>query len=139
PLYAAIARSAPGSLALLSAARWLGALLIVVVPTTAMGATLPLLSRLLPSPADAAGGAAGDFSLRARSEKSAEHRLGALYAANTAGGALGALLAAYAILPLLGMSATVVASALGSATIGGLAIYFGQRAPAPVPLAAPGI
>src|SRR5215207_898944 len=36
PLYAAIARSAPGSLVLLSAARWLGALLIVVVPTTAM-------------------------------------------------------------------------------------------------------
>jgi spermidine synthase len=137
PLYAAIARSAPGSLALLSAVRWLGALLIVVVPTTAMGATLPLLSRLLPSSADAAN--AREPSLRARSEKSAERRLGALYAANTAGGALGALLAAYAILPALGMSATVVASALGSATIGGLAIYLGQRAPVSVPLASPGV
>ena len=127
PLYAAIARSAPGSLALLSAARWLGALIIVVVPTTAMGATLPLLSRLLPSSAD-------DVSASLR-----ERRLGALYAANTAGGALGALLAAYAILPLLGMSATVVASALGSATIGALALYFGRRAPASVPLADPGV
>lgn len=127
PLYAAIARSAPGSLALLSAVRWLAALLIVVVPTTAMGATLPLLSRLLPTSTDEAGA-----QLR-------ERRLGALYASNTAGGALGALVAAYAILPALGMSATVLASALGSATIGALAIYFGRRAPASVPLADPGI
>src|SRR5688572_12594249 len=41
PLYAGIARSFPGSLVMLSAARWLGALLIVIIPTTAMGATLP--------------------------------------------------------------------------------------------------
>jgi len=122
PLYAAIARAAPGSLVALSAARWLGALLIVVVPTTAMGATLPLLSRLLP----AASNAQAASRLR-------ERRLGALYASNTAGGAIGALLAAYAILPLLGMSATVFASALGSAVIGGLAIYFGRRAPETLP------
>ena len=128
PLYAAIARSAPGSLVVLSAARWLGALLIVVVPTTAMGATLPLLSRLLPSSTSDDAGA----ELR-------ERRLGALYASNTAGGALGALLAAYAILPLLGMSATVLASALGSATIGGLAIYFGRRAPVTLAAAGAGI
>lgn len=128
PLYAAIARGAPGSLVVLSAARWLGALLIVVVPTTAMGATLPLLSRLLPSSTKDDAGAA----LR-------EHRLGALYASNTAGGAIGALLAAYAILPALGMSATVLASALGSATIGGLAIYFGRRAPVTLPTAGAGI
>ena len=124
PLYAAIARSAPGSLVALSAARWLGALLIVIVPTTAMGATLPLLSRLLPSTTSDDAGAA----LR-------ERRLGALYASNTAGGAIGALLAAYAILPLLGMSATVFASALGSASIAGLAIYFGRRAPITLPAA----
>lgn len=119
PLYTAVARSFPGSLAALSAARWLGALLIVVVPTTAMGATLPLLSRLLPSATDALGAA-----LR-------EKRLGALYASNTAGGALGALLAAYLILPALGMSATVLLSALGSAVVGALAIAFGRRAPVP--------
>ena len=124
PLYAAIARSAPGSIVALSAARWLGALLIVVIPTTAMGATLPLLSRLLPSSTTDAAASA----LR-------ERRLGALYASNTAGGAIGALLAAYAILPLLGMSATVFVSALGSAVIGGLAIYFGRRAPETLPAA----
>lgn len=122
PLYAAIARSAPGSLVVLSALRWFLALLIVVVPTTAMGATLPLLSRLLPaSSTDAA-------ALR-------ERRLGALYASNTAGGAVGALAAAYAILPAIGMSATVWVSALGSAAVGALAIYLGLRAPVAAPLA----
>ncbi len=115
-----MARGASGhgaSLAILSAARWLGALAIVIVPTTAMGATLPLLSRLLPP------------SLSDDGPRLRERRLGALYASNTAGGALGALLAAYAILPALGMTLTVLASALGSAVIGGLAIYFGRRAP----------
>ncbi|RYZ04496.1 MAG: spermidine synthase [Myxococcales bacterium] len=123
PLYAAIARAFPESLAALSAARWLGALLIVVVPTTAMGATLPLLSRLLPASADALVAAVR------------EKRLGALYASNTAGGALGALLAAYLILPALGLSSTVLLSAAGSAVIGALAIAFGRRAPAQEPLA----
>ncbi len=115
PLYASIARSFPDSLVALSAARWLGALFIVIVPTTAMGATLPLLSRLLP----AAQHDAHSLSLR-------ERRLGALYASNTAGGALGALAAAYVVLPALGMDATVLASALGSAAIGALAIYYGR-------------
>lgn len=115
PLYASIARSFPDSLVALSAARWLGALFIVIVPTTAMGATLPLLSRLLPP----ARHHAHSLSLR-------ERRLGALYASNTAGGALGALAAAYVVLPALGMDATVLASALGSAAIGALAIYYGR-------------
>ncbi|HYJ09685.1 MAG TPA: fused MFS/spermidine synthase [Polyangiaceae bacterium] len=118
PLYAGIARSFPGSLAALSAARWLSALLIVIVPTTAMGATLPLLSRLLP----AAGAAPESSGLR-------ERRLGALYASNTAGGALGALAAAYLILPALGMDLTVLSAAVGSALIGALAIYYGRHAP----------
>lgn len=121
PLYASIARSAPGSLALLSAVRWLGALLIVIVPTTAMGATLPLLSRLLP----ASGTDAASSQLR-------ERRLGALYASNTAGGAMGALAAAYLILPALGMDHTVLAAAFGSAVVGALAIYFGRNAPSEV-------
>lgn len=123
PLYAAVARMAPGSLVVLSAVRWLAALLIVVVPTTAMGATLPLLSRLLP----AAGLDAHASALR-------ERRLGALYASNTAGGALGALLAAYLILPQLGMSATVLLAAFGSAVVGVLAIWFGRRAPISLPV-----
>jgi spermidine synthase len=119
PLYASVARSAPESVPLLSVLRWLSALLIVIVPTTAMGATLPLLSRLLPAGATAA-----------TAPRLRERRLGALYASNTAGGAIGALLAAYAILPVLGMDGTLRASACGSALIGLLAIYFGRAASA---------
>ena len=116
PLYAELARSTPHSLLALSAWRWFTALGLVVIPTMAMGATLPLLSRSLdtgePS-AEAAG-------LRQR-------RLGALYALNTLGGALGALLAAYLILPALGVDGTVFASAAGSALVAVLALGFGAR------------
>src|SRR5262245_20755311 len=44
--YVSLARAAPGSLALLTAARAALTALVVVVPTVAMGATLPLLSRV---------------------------------------------------------------------------------------------
>jgi spermidine synthase len=108
--------------------RWLAALLIVVVPTTAMGATLPLLSRLLPA-----------SGLDEQASALRERRLGALYASNTAGGAVGALLAAYLILPELGMSATVLLAALGSAGVGGLAIWFGRRAPISLPAGEAGV
>src|SRR5689334_17125521 len=79
-LYATVARKAPDSLALLTVLRWFVALAIVIVPTTAMGATLPILTRAL---RDGTGA------------ERRERKLGALYAANTCGGAGGALLAAY--------------------------------------------
>ncbi|MGE3674331.1 MAG: spermidine synthase, partial [Polyangiaceae bacterium] len=60
-----------------------------------------------------------------------EKRLGKLYAANTLGGAIGALFAAYWILPLLGLAGTLIASALGSAAIGVLAMQQGSRLEAP--------
>jgi spermidine synthase len=112
PLYAALARSAPDSLALLSALRWFIALVLVVVPTTAMGATLPLLTRALEE-------LRGEDAAR-------ERRLGALYAANTLGGAFGSLGAAYLILPLLGVRGTLLASALGSAAVAIGALWLGR-------------
>ncbi len=86
----------PHSLVALSALRWVTALGLVVVPTMAMGATLPLLSRSLDS---------GEHSIEATTAR--ERRLGALYALNTLGGALGALAAAYLILPALGVDGSV--------------------------------
>ncbi len=120
PIYAVLARSLPNSLVLLSGVRWLTALGLVVVPTLAMGATLPLLARGL----DSAEPSLAAATLRAR-------RLGALYAINTLGGALGALAAAYVILPALGVDGTVLASAGASALIGALALLFGWRLRAP--------
>lgn len=107
PVYVALVRSAPESAAWLGAARWLIAMLLVVAPTMAMGATLPFLSQGLARGGDDA------VAQRAR-----EERLAHLYAANTLGGALGALLAAYFVLPALGLSGTLFASAAVSAVLG---------------------
>ncbi|MCA9631419.1 MAG: fused MFS/spermidine synthase, partial [Myxococcales bacterium] len=121
PLYLALIEQAPDSLVFASVARWLLAVLFVVVPTTAMGATLPLLSRVVGS----------DLGSDPQGNAEKEARLGKLYAANTLGGALGALIAAYWILPWLGLAGTLVASALGSAGIGVLAMASGSKLEAP--------
>ncbi len=110
PLYVAAARALPDSLVALSALRWILALAVVVIPTVAMGATLPVLTRALaPQPGRR------------------DRQLGALYAANTLGGASGALLAAYVVLPALGLSGTLLGSATLSAIVGAVAIAFGRR------------
>lgn len=102
--YVQVARSAPGSLAALTAVRAALTALVVVIPTMAMGATLPVLSRIT------AG--AG--------------RLPALYAINTGGGALGALAGAYAVLPALGIRGTLWAAATANLIIGTVAIAVGR-------------
>lgn len=112
PLYVALVRALPSSLAAVSVARWLLAALVVVVPTTAMGATLPLLARLVEDRS----------SVRARGRA-----LGVLYASNTLGGAIGALASAYAILPALGLRATTFAAAGVSALVGVAAVLLGRR------------
>lgn len=117
PLYVKVAQSAPGSLVVLSAARWCLAMLVVIVPTTAMGATLPFLSRAL---GEGAATSADEAARRAR-------RLGILYAANTLGGALGALFAAYYVLPALGLTKTLFLAAALSGAIGLLAMALGRR------------
>ena len=119
-LYVALARAVPGSLPATTALRWLLALLLVVVPTTAMGATLPVLSRALGQ-----GGSAA--------ESGTPRRLGALYAANTLGGGLGALLSAYWLLSAFGLSGTLWLSAALSAIVGVLAIAYGQNHVVPPP------
>lgn len=147
PIYLSLIAVAPDSLLFASVARWLLAVLFVVIPTTAMGATLPLLSRVVASnvgsslPAESGqpeGGESGsderagitphgnanpqDAARNAQSET----RLGRLYASNTLGGALGALAAAYWVLPWLGLSGTLYAAAAGSALIGVLAMVEGR-------------
>jgi spermidine synthase len=67
----------------------LAAFLTLLVPTTLMGATLPILAR---------DGVQRDADIGAR--------IGALYAINTAGAVLGALLTAVVLLPRLGLRAS---------------------------------
>lgn len=123
PVYVSLAQRAPESMLLVSTVRWALALIVVVVPTTAMGATLPLVSRLL-----------GASEARSHGERARrERQLTGLYTANTVGGALGALGAAYLALPLLGLDGTLFAAAAVSAVVGAVAVAVGAR---PEPAAA---
>lgn len=92
----------------LTATRGLLTFIVIVIPTTCMGATLPFLSRVV---------AAQD----------GESRLPKLYALNTLGGAAGSLLSAYAILPLLGIRGTMRAAAIINLAIGIGAVLYAQR------------
>ncbi|MBI4700689.1 MAG: spermidine synthase [Deltaproteobacteria bacterium] len=119
--YVWAARGQVGSPGLLGAIRMLLAALVVVVPTIAMGLTLPLLSRVVAG-RDEQGGAA--------------RRLTLLYAANTAGGAAGALCGGYLVLPVLGVCGAMRAAALVNVAIGLVAVGLGWRAPLAAPEAA---
>jgi spermidine synthase len=133
PAYISLARAFPDSLLLLSIARWFLAFLVVLVPTVAMGATLPSLAKTL--------GSASAASDRERIRR--ERWLGALYALNTLGGAGGALAAAYLFLPRYGLRHTLTGAAVAGIGIGALAcavgLATGRREPdsQPTPLPDP--
>jgi spermidine synthase len=100
-VYVSLARASHGSLGALTVARAGLAFTAIVVPTICMGATLPLLARVTSS------------------DRAALPRL---YAINTAGGALGSLLGAYAVLPWLGLTGAMRGAAAVNVAIGVLAI-----------------
>ena len=114
-LFGAVARayasmaSGTSSLATLEIVRGALAGAVVLLPTVAMGATLPLIARV-------AGSAAGG-----------ERRIAVLYGANTAGGALGSLLGAYLVVPALGLATSLRAGACVSVAIGVAAVALGRR------------
>ncbi|NRA35695.1 MAG: fused MFS/spermidine synthase [Polyangiaceae bacterium] len=118
PLYVSWVQGASDSLLSLSLLRWSVAMMLIVLPTTAMGMTLPLLA-----PALGALKGDGDSTLR-------ERRLSVLYAANTFGGAMGAIGAAYFILPALGIKGTLWFAAALSCGAGVLALIINRGVPA---------
>jgi spermidine synthase len=98
---------------------------ILLVPTALMGATLPLLARHA-----------------VRSEREIGSRIGALYATNTFGAVVGTVLAAFFLLPALGLRRTVlVAVALNALVFAAAALLArvsplsaaGAAAPRPAP------
>ncbi len=107
------------------AATWvfylLAAFVALAVPTTLMGATLPLLAR---------------HSVRSREQIG--RRIGALYAVNTAGAVAGALLTAFWLLPELGLTRTIRAGAAVNGLVFLLAALLVRRSgePAAGPAAA---
>ncbi len=81
----------------LSLLRFVATAILLIVPTTLMGATLPLLAR-------AVVGRPRDFDLLGV-------KVGSLYAANTFGAVAGTFLAGFVLLPAIGVRATNVAAA----------------------------
>jgi spermidine synthase len=93
------------------------AFLVLAAPTFAMGLTLPLVTRALVPDARAGSGVA------------------VLYGVNTLGAVAGVLLAAFVLLPALGVRASSFAAAAVDVAIGGVALLlagrFGMFAPEP--------
>lgn len=96
---------------------------VLIVPTTLMGATLPVLARFLSDTAQAA-----------------PHEAGRAYAINTLGGVAGTLAAGFWLIPSFGLTATTVAAAVLNVGIGLGALRLGRGkagdllpAPAPEP------
>ena len=97
----------------------LASVLILLVPTALMGATLPVLARRV-----------------VQQDAQIAPRIGALYAANTGGAALGAWLSAYQLLPHLGLDRTVwIAVGLNGAVF--LAALWMSRLAPPMDAAVP--
>ncbi len=111
---------------LLSLARFVLAAGVLSIPTTAMGATLPLLGRHVTRSRDDLG-ALGQ-------------RIGVLYAANTAGAVCGAAAAGFYMIPLFGVrtsNAAAACTALGLASTIAAIVLVRARRPAPAADAAP--
>lgn len=96
------------------------AFVALALPTTLMGATLPLLARYAVA-----------------EEKQIGRRIGTLYAMNTAGAVGGALATAFVLLPELGLSQTVWFAAAINGLVFILAVMLAKRAPDAASAAAP--
>ncbi|MEW6322824.1 MAG: fused MFS/spermidine synthase [Acidobacteriota bacterium] len=107
--YDALHRAAPDSLGLLTVARLVCSMVVLLVPTTLMGMTLPLLS----ASALVRGSSFGA-------------RVGALYAVNTAGAVVGAVTTGFVFIGALGMSRTFVLAAVVNLAIGALALLLAR-------------
>jgi spermidine synthase len=88
----------------------LSAFVALALPTTLMGATLPLLARYAVA-----------------EEQQIGRRIGLLYAMNTAGAVIGALLTAFALLPELGLTHTIWFAATLNGIVFLLAATLGLR------------
>ncbi len=89
---------------------WTGSLLVLTPPTLLMGATLPVLSRLLVRP-----------------QGHLNRVFSSLYAVNTVGAALGAALAGWWMLPSRGFLGSILLTALVNVSVGVLAWLAARR------------
>ncbi len=109
PAFIAIHDAFGGQGVLFTTSRFLLAFVVLLLPTTLMGITLPLLSRAVIGEEDSVGLGAG-----------------ALYAANTLGAVTGCLLAGFVLIPELGMFGTSATAASINLIVGVLALVVGR-------------
>ena len=95
-------------------------MVLLLLPTSCMGATLPILSRFVTDRIDDAG-----------------PQVGRLYAVNTAGAVLGVWCAGFVLLPYFGLSTTIWITAAGNLLLGAAAAIVGWRARPGTPTVAP--
>jgi len=110
PVYAALAGGAVDDGVYLTLVRILLATAAMIVPTTLMGATLPVMTRAL---------SAGPERL--------SRELPLLYAVNTFGAVSGTVLTAFLLLPSLGATRTLLAASASSAAAGAVALLVARR------------
>lgn len=97
PIYKFIWQSFHMSILPFSLLRFGVAVIILLVPTTCMGATLPLLARFVTTSLSFVG-----------------NRIGTLYSANTLGAVVGSICAGFVLLPTLGLSTTINIAAVAN-------------------------
>lgn len=121
PLYRALYPHVADSPGILTAVRFCVGAMVILLPATCMGATLPMLVRYL------AGGKRG-----------LGRSTGLLYGINTCGAVAGTLLAGFVLIPQLGLKSTTWATAAVNVAIGIVALLLlrGERIEATEPVQA---
>lgn len=112
-LWIAVYPQLPQSLAMLTVIRFVVAFLVLIVPTSLMGATLPLVIKSAVAREERVGG-----------------RIGLLYAINTTGAIAGALIAGFYFISELGVSRSFQIAAAMNLVIGAIAMGAGRAIPA---------
>lgn len=111
PLLAQLYQSDPSGWPV-HAARFVLAISIMIVPATLMGATLPILIRSFTGRLEDVG-----------------RRVGTLYGVNTLGAMIGAFVAGFFLIPLLGMRATGWTAASANILLGLMTMHLARRLP----------
>jgi spermidine synthase len=119
PIYQALYRNTQTAFYVFSLVRFLFSLLILLVPATLMGATLPVLSRYF-----------------VRMPNRIGWSVGGLYAVNTFGAVVGAFVAGFVLIPVFGVSKTIYLACALSAAAAAASYWSSRRARSGPPLSA---
>ena len=111
-VWVSIHPSLPDSLAAITVIRFVVAFLVLIVPTSLMGATLPLVIKSAVAREDRIGG-----------------RIGLLYAINTTGAIVGALVAGFYLISEVGVELSFRMAAIGNIAIGVVALIAAYAMP----------